>query len=80
MSAGTILDPITDLSDVDDDPKMAHWFTPPEMVTWAQVNRAPIAALCGKILIPQNDVEGLPLCQKCVVEKERRIAGMTRMN
>lgn len=40
----------------------------------------PIRALCGKVWVPSRDYQGLPICRACVAERERRIAGMNRMN
>lgn len=40
----------------------------------------PIEALCGKIWVPSRDFQSLPVCQACVDERERLLAGMKRMN
>ena len=39
-----------------------------------------IEALCGKIFVPSRDYEGLPVCPKCVAERDRLLAGMKRLN
>lgn len=39
-----------------------------------------IQALCGKLFVPSRDYEGLPICQKCVEERDRLLAGMKRLN
>ena len=39
-----------------------------------------IEALCGKVWVPSRDPQGLPICQACVEERDRRIAGIHRMN
>lgn len=44
------------------------------------VSGEPIEALCGKKWIPCRDYEGLPVCERCVAERDRIIAGMKRMN
>ncbi|MCB1247404.1 MAG: DUF3039 domain-containing protein [Acidimicrobiia bacterium] len=40
----------------------------------------PIRALCGKVWVPTKDYQGLPICEKCVTERDRILAGMKRMN
>lgn len=40
----------------------------------------PIKALCGKTWVPSRDYEGLPVCERCVDERDRIIAGMKRLN
>lgn len=40
----------------------------------------PIKALCGKVWVPTRDYEGLPVCQKCLDERERILAGMKNLN
>ena len=39
-----------------------------------------IKALCGKVWVPSRDYQGLPICQVCIKERDRRIAGLKRMN
>ncbi|MGH8945511.1 MAG: DUF3039 domain-containing protein [Acidimicrobiia bacterium] len=39
-----------------------------------------IQALCGKVFVPSRDYERLPVCQKCVEERDRLLAGMKRFN
>lgn len=40
----------------------------------------PIKALCGKVWVPTRDYEGRPVCQPCVEERDRLIAGMKNLN
>lgn len=40
----------------------------------------PIEALCGKIWVPSRDYQSLPVCQACVDERDRLLAGMKGMN
>lgn len=40
----------------------------------------PIEALCGKKWIPARDYSGLPICEKCVAERDRILAGMKGLN
>lgn len=40
----------------------------------------PIKALCGKVWVPTRDYQGLPICQTCVDERDRRISGMKGLN
>jgi hypothetical protein len=40
----------------------------------------PIQALCGKVFVPSRDYEGLPVCERCVEERDRLLAGMKRLN
>lgn len=40
----------------------------------------PIKALCGKVWVPSRDYEGLPICQACIDERDRLLAGMKRLN
>jgi hypothetical protein len=40
----------------------------------------PIKALCGKVWVPSRDPEGLPICQACIDERDRRVAGLNRFN
>ena len=40
----------------------------------------PIRALCGKVWVPSRDYHGLPVCQACVEERDRRLGGMKRLN
>lgn len=39
-----------------------------------------IQALCGKLFVPSRNYEGLPVCKKCVAERDRLLAGMKRLN
>jgi hypothetical protein len=40
----------------------------------------PITALCGKKWVPSRDYQGLPICQACVDERDRLLAGMKNLN
>lgn len=40
----------------------------------------PIKALCGKVWVPSRDYEGLPVCQACLDERDRLMAGMKNLN
>lgn len=40
----------------------------------------PIEALCGKWWIPSRDYQGLPICEECVAERDRIIAGSKGLN
>jgi hypothetical protein len=44
------------------------------------VSGDPIKALCGKVWVPSRDYQGLPVCQACVEERDRLIAGMKNFN
>ncbi len=39
-----------------------------------------IKALCGQLFVPSRDYEGLPVCTRCVEERDRLLAGMKRLN
>jgi hypothetical protein len=39
-----------------------------------------IEALCGKVWVPTRDYQGLPVCERCAVERDRIISGMKRLN
>ena len=40
----------------------------------------PIEALCGKIWVPSRDYKGLPVCEACIAERDRILAGMKNLN
>lgn len=40
----------------------------------------PIEALCGKVWVPSRDYQGLPVCQACVSERDRILAGIKNLN
>lgn len=40
----------------------------------------PIKALCGKVWVPSRDYKGLPVCQACIEERDRRLSGLTGLN
>lgn len=62
-----------------DDDAMAHIVSKDEQMR-GYVGGETIKALCGKVWVPTRDYQGLPICQACVDERDRRIAGMKRMN
>ena len=39
-----------------------------------------IKALCGKVWVPSRDYQGLPICQVCSDERDRRVSGLKRLN
>ena len=64
----------------DDDPDgLAHIVTKDEQMR-GYVGGQPIRALCGKVWVPTRDYQGLPICKACEKERDRRVAGMKRMN
>jgi hypothetical protein len=58
---------------------VAHIVTKDEQMR-GYVGGEPIKALCGKVWVPSRDYQGLPICPACVDERDRRLAGMKRMN
>lgn len=44
------------------------------------VSGEPVTALCGKVWVPSRDYQGLPVCQACIDERDRLIAGMKNLN
>lgn len=44
------------------------------------VGGQPVKALCGKVWVPSRDFEGRPVCQACVDERDRLLAGMKNLN
>ena len=44
------------------------------------VSGEPIRALCGKVWVPSRDYQGLPVCQPCADERDRRVSGMRNLN
>lgn len=74
----TLLRPETKTSDGDSD-AVAH-IVPKDDQMRGYVGGEPIRALCGKVWVPSRDYQGLPICQACVDERDRRVAGMKRMN
>ena len=76
--SGTLHRPETKTSDGDSD-AVAH-IVPKDQQMRGYVGGEPIRALCGKVWVPSRDYHGLPICQACVDERDRRFAGMRRMN
>lgn len=72
----TLHEPETHTGDGED---VAHIVTKDQQMR-GYVGGEPIEALCGKVWVPSRDYQGLPVCQACVDERDRRIAGMKRMN
>lgn len=66
-------------TDQGDDDALAHIVTKDQQMK-GYVEGMPIEALCGKVWVPSRDYQGLPVCQTCVAERDRRIAGLKRMN
>lgn len=58
---------------------VAHIVTKDEQMR-GYVAGEPIKALCGKVWVPSRDYKGLPVCQACAEERDRRVAGMKGMN
>jgi hypothetical protein len=59
--------------------RVAH-IVPKDEQMRGYVGGEPIKALCGKVWVPSRDPQGLPICQACLDERDRRLAGLTRMN
>jgi len=76
--SGTLHRPETKTSDGDSD-AVAHIVLKDQQMR-GYVGGEPIKALCGKVLVPSRDYHGLPICQPCADERDRRLAGMKRMN
>ncbi|MGI9609166.1 MAG: DUF3039 domain-containing protein [Acidimicrobiia bacterium] len=74
----TLPKPETKTSDGDSD-AVAHIVNKDEQMR-GYVGGEPIKALCGKVWVPTRDYQGLPICQPCLDERDRRVAGMRRMN
>lgn len=66
-------------TDEGDSDAVAHIVTKDQQMK-GYVEGKPIKALCGKVWVPSRDYQGLPVCQACVAERDRRIAGAKRMN
>ena len=76
--SGTIGQPETRTGGGDSD-QVAHIVTKDEQMR-GYVAGEPIKALCGKVWVPSRDYQGLPVCQPCIEERDRRISGMKGMN
>ena len=74
----TLHKPETRTSDGDSDAVAHIVFKDQQMRGY--VGGEPIKALCGKVWVPSRDYQGLPICKPCVDERDRRLAGMKRMN
>ena len=61
------------------DDRVAHIVTKDEQLR-GYVGGEPIKALCGKVWVPSRDYQGLPVCELCTAERDRRVAGMKRFN
>ncbi|HEU4319790.1 MAG TPA: DUF3039 domain-containing protein [Acidimicrobiia bacterium] len=58
---------------------MAHIVTKDDQMK-GYVTGEPIRALCGKVWVPSRDYQGLPVCQSCTDERDRRISGKRDLN
>lgn len=74
----TIPAPEITTTDSDDD-AVAHIVTKDQQMK-GYVEGKPIKALCGKVWVPTRDFEGLPVCQACAAERDRRVAGFRNLN
>ena len=74
----TIRQPETKTGGGDSD-NVAH-IVPKEEQMRGYVAGEPIKALCGKVWVPTRDYQGLPICQACVEERDRRLSGMKGLN
>jgi hypothetical protein len=59
--------------------RVAHIVTKDQQMI-GYVGGEAIKALCGKVWVPTRDYQGLPICQACIDERDRRLAGLKRMN
>ncbi len=71
--------PETRLDNGDTDDAVAHIVTKDQQMR-GYVEGRPIRALCGKVWVPTRDYRGLPVCRPCVEERDRRLAGLRRLN
>lgn len=74
----TIRQPETRTGGRDSD-RLAHIVTKDEQMR-GYVAGEPIKALCGKVWVPTRDYQGLPICQACVEERDRRLSGLKGLN
>lgn len=74
----TIRQPETKTGGGDSD-RMAHIVPKSEQMR-GYIGGEPIKALCGKVWVPTRDYQGLPVCQACVEERDRRLSGMKGLN
>jgi len=58
---------------------MAHIVTKDDQMK-GYVTGEPIRALCGKVWVPSRDFQGLPVCQVCESERDRRRSGRRNLN
>jgi hypothetical protein len=75
----TLRQPATRVGGDNTDDRVAHIVHKDQQMR-GYVEGEAIKALCGKVWVPSRDPQGLPICQACVEERDRRVAGMTRMN
>ena len=71
--------PETRLDNGDTDDAVAHIVTKDQQMR-GYVEGRPIRALCGKVWVPTRDYRDLPVCRPCVEERDRRLAGLRRLN
>lgn len=75
----TLRNPETQVGGGNTEDRVAHIVHKDEQMR-GYVGGQPIRALCGKVWVPSRDPQGLPVCQACVEERDRRVAGMGGMN
>lgn len=56
-------------------PRVAHIVEGKDKVTRSYVTGEPVTALCGKKWVPSRNPDGMPVCEACVAELERRRSG-----
>ena len=74
----TLPTPETKTSDGDSD-HVAHIVTKDQQMR-GYAGGEPIKALCGKVWVPSRDYQGLPICQACADERDKRVSGIRRLN
>lgn len=75
----TLHRPETQTGGGNNDDRVAHIVHKDEQMR-GYVGGEAIEALCGKVWVPSRDPQGLPICQPCVEERDRRLSGMKGMN
>lgn len=65
--------------DQGDSDEVAHIVTKADQMRGYVAGEA-IKTLCGKLFVPSRDYEGLPVCQKCVEERDLLLSGIKRFN
>lgn len=68
--------PHTDRDDADD---VAHIVMKDDQMR-GYLTGEPIEALCGKVWVPTRDYNNLPVCRRCVDERDRLLSGMKNLN